>query len=237
MSPRDRQQISILGYLMLDLKPTTDDEERLKTNILPGGTSALEHYVRKKSYRHSPNLSAMYNTEKRMEEIMEAPQLSSWEKSKLYSDQLNRLLIFENKMNWKSMETLVQRAPSVLSNVSEPPSPVSLEPAEIDAPPVPATPKPHFLTPPATGEERPKLKRNFFHNWVDPADWKESDLAQMDPEAREEYERFLVRDQPKYIPMKPEQVAKLPTEERQKEENSLKITKTPKRYALRSTPY
>ena len=56
-SPRDRQQISILarqvnpgrvqefmknyekatsqayGYLMLDLKPTTDDEERLKTNI------------------------------------------------------------------------------------------------------------------------------------------------------------------------------------------------------------
>ena len=48
------------GYLMLDLKPTTDDEERLKTNILPGETSALEQYVRKKSYRHSPNLNAIY---------------------------------------------------------------------------------------------------------------------------------------------------------------------------------
>ena len=71
-SPRDRQQISILarqvnlgrvqefmksyekatrrahGYLMLDLKPTTNDEERLKTNILPCETSALEQYVRKK---------------------------------------------------------------------------------------------------------------------------------------------------------------------------------------------
>ena len=82
-SPRDRQQISILarqvnpgrvpefmksfdkaaslpyGYLMLDLKPTTDDEQRLKTNILPGETSALEQYVRKKSYQHSPNLNAM----------------------------------------------------------------------------------------------------------------------------------------------------------------------------------
>ena len=70
-SPRDRQQISILarqinpgrvqefmksyekatsrahGYLMLDLKPTTDDEERLKTNILPGETNALEQYVKK----------------------------------------------------------------------------------------------------------------------------------------------------------------------------------------------
>ena len=74
------------GYLMLDLKPTTDDEEGLKTNILPGETSALEQYVRKKSYRHLPNLNVMYNTEKRMQEIMEAPQLSSWEKSKLYSD-------------------------------------------------------------------------------------------------------------------------------------------------------
>ena len=96
--PGDRQQISILarqvnlgrvqefmksyekatsrahGYLMLDLKPTVDDEERLKTNILPGETSALEQYVRKKSYRHPPNLNAMYNTEKRMQEIMEAPQ-------------------------------------------------------------------------------------------------------------------------------------------------------------------
>ena len=63
---------------MLDLTPKTDNEEQLKTNILPGETSALEQYVRKKSYRHSPNLNAMYSTEKRMEEIMEAPQLSSW---------------------------------------------------------------------------------------------------------------------------------------------------------------
>ena len=59
-SPRDKQQISILarqvnplkvqefmrsyedatsrphGYLMLDLKPTTDDQQRLKTSVLPG---------------------------------------------------------------------------------------------------------------------------------------------------------------------------------------------------------
>ena len=73
-------------------------------------------------------------------------------------------------MNHKSMETLVQTAPSALSNVSEPPSPVSPEPAEIDAPPE---------------QERPKLKRNFFHNWVDPADWKESDLARMNPRKQE----------------------------------------------------
>ena len=59
----------------------------------------------------------------------------------------------------------------------------------------------------------------------------------MNPEAREEYERYLVRDQPKYTPMKPEQVAKLPPVERQEYENSLKTTKTPKRYAFISRPY
>ena len=61
----------------------------------------------------------------------------------------------------------------------------------------------------------------------------------MTPEQRESYERRLLRERPKYIPMKPEELAKLSPEERQKYENSrsLKITKTPKRYALRSRPH
>ena len=89
---------------------------------------------------------------------MEAPELSSWEKRKLCSYQLYRLLTLENKMNQKSMETLVQRAPSVLPNVSEPTNPTSHEPAEITASPVPAIPNPVFFTPPATEGERPKLE-------------------------------------------------------------------------------
>ena len=64
-SPRDKQQVSMLarqvnpgkvqefmaayeeatsrphGYLMLDLKPTTDDQQRLKTNVLPGEVSTF----------------------------------------------------------------------------------------------------------------------------------------------------------------------------------------------------
>jgi hypothetical protein len=67
-SPRDKQQISMLarqinpgrvqefmrsyedatsrphGYLMLDLKPTTDDQQRLKTNELPGEIATFVHY-------------------------------------------------------------------------------------------------------------------------------------------------------------------------------------------------
>ena len=66
-SPRDKQQISMLarqinpgkvqefmksyedatsrphGYLMLDLKPTTDDQQRLKTNVLPGEIAMFLH--------------------------------------------------------------------------------------------------------------------------------------------------------------------------------------------------
>jgi hypothetical protein len=60
----------------------------------------------------------------------------------------------------------------------------------------------------------------------------------MTPEAREDYERFILSNRPKYIPMKPEKLAaKLSPEDRQEYENSLKITQTPKHYALRSRPY
>ena len=85
---------------------------------------------------------------------MDAPQLSAVEKSELYSDQLNRFLTFKNKMDIPA-QAPVQTTPLV--------------PAEIP-PQVPVTPKLNFLTPPPTEEEQPKLKRNFFHNWVDSTD-------------------------------------------------------------------
>jgi hypothetical protein len=59
----------------------------------------------------------------------------------------------------------------------------------------------------------------------------------MTPGAREDYERFILSDRPKYIPKKHEDVARLSPDDRQEYENSLKITKTPKCYALRSRPY
>jgi hypothetical protein len=165
------------GYLMLDLKPTTDDQQRLKTNVHPGEIAKCLH---KQSYRQPTLVNAMYDGEQRMKEIMEAPQPSVVEKSKLYSDQLNRFLTFKNKMDVPAHyhEAPVQRTPLVFPtpvsaeiSAEVPPTPV---PAEIP-PPVPVTPKPNYLTPPPTEEERPKLKRNYFHNWVDSADWKESD--------------------------------------------------------------
>ncbi len=89
------------------------------------------------------------------------PQITAAEKSKLYSDQLNRFFIFKNKLDFPAH-------PVAKASVQEaPPTPVEMaqlnEPADV-TPRVPATLKSNFLTPPATEEERPKLKRNFFHN-------------------------------------------------------------------------
>jgi hypothetical protein len=211
-SPRDKQQISMLarqvncakvqefmrsyedatsrphGYLMLDLKPTTDDQDRLKTNILPG---EIAKFIQKQSCRQPPLLNAMYDAKQRTKEIMEAPQLSVVEKSKLYSDQLNRFLTFKNEMDVPAQAPL-QTTPLVPAEMPQPNE-------SVEIPPVPATPKPNLLTPPSTEEERPKLKRNFFHNWVDSTDWRPQDLAMMTPEQREGYEQRLLRERPKYI--------------------------------------
>jgi hypothetical protein len=94
---------------------------------------------------------------------MEAQQLTTVEKSKLYSDQLNRFLTLQNKMDIPA-QAPVQTTPLVPAEIPQPNESVEI------APSVPATPKPNFLTPLPTEEERPKLKRNFSHNWVDPAD-------------------------------------------------------------------
>jgi hypothetical protein len=80
------------------------------------------------------------------------------EKSKLYSDQLNQFLVFKNRMAHSSPGIPAQSIPQGPAEMPQPNESVEITPQ------VPATPKHNFLTPPPTEEERPKLKRNFFHN-------------------------------------------------------------------------
>jgi hypothetical protein len=129
---------------MLDLKSTTDDQQRLKTNVLLG---EIAKFLHKQSYRQPSLVNAMYDAEQRMKEIMDAPQLSALEKSKLHSDQLTRFLTFKNKLDVPA-QAPVQTTPLVPAEIPPqvPPTPV---PEEIP-PPVPVTAKPNFLTPPPT---------------------------------------------------------------------------------------
>ena len=117
-TPRDKKQVSMLakqvnpgkvqefmaayekatsrphGYL-LDLKATTDDQQRLKTNALPGEVCK---FMQKQPYLQPPVLNAMYDAEKHMQGIMEAPKITAAEKSMLCSDQVNRFFTVKNKM-------------------------------------------------------------------------------------------------------------------------------------------
>ena len=61
----------------------------------------------------------------------------------------------------------------------------------------------------------------MFRNWVDSTDRKESDFAMMIPEEREEYGQYLLGDRPKYVPIKPEQFAKLPPGEKNRNMKTL----------------
>jgi hypothetical protein len=95
-----------------------------------------------------------------MQEIMEAPQISVVEKTKLYSDQLYRFLTFKNKLDFPA-QAPVQRAPPVSASRLFAEIPPQVPPTHVPAetpPQVPATPKPNLLTPPPTEEERQKLK-------------------------------------------------------------------------------
>jgi hypothetical protein len=65
---------------MLDLKPKTYDQERVKTNVLPG---EIAKFIQKQSYRQPPLVNVMYDAEQRIKEIMNAPQLSAVEKKQV----------------------------------------------------------------------------------------------------------------------------------------------------------
>jgi hypothetical protein len=54
----------------LDLKPTTDDKQRFKPNILPGEADVLGECVGKNSYKQPQLLNAKYNANQRVQEIM-----------------------------------------------------------------------------------------------------------------------------------------------------------------------
>ena len=110
------------------------------------------------------------------------------EKQVVYLEQLNRFLTFKSKMEYHHPLS-VKTIPPVPPSKYVPLTPTTPnEPAEI-TPPMPATPKRNFLPPPATEQERPKLKRNFFQ--ADPTYWSERVLVRISAKAREEYEQFF----------------------------------------------
>ena len=97
------------GYLLVDLKPSTDDRCRLNTDVLPSdpvpkkpkdesGVEALTEFLRKESYTEPPLVNEMSRLDRRMEQVLKQPGLSAGVKSQLYSKNLQRFLSFKNQL-------------------------------------------------------------------------------------------------------------------------------------------
>ena len=134
--------------------------QRLKANILSGEIDPFVEYVRNKSYQQPPLVNAMYDAEQRMQEIIEAPQLTAVDKSKLYSDQLNRFLMFTKR--WVSWIIIPVTKPLFKRHHYCPMNQLRQYHLFL------------LLQNIISEEERPKLKRNFFqigtkvtwHEWA-----------------------------------------------------------------------
>ena len=88
---------SLHGYLLLDLKPTTDDKQELKSNILPGENTVLEEYFKKKSCTQPPMLNAMYNSEgKMLHDIL--CKHHTWHQTRKWNCMIKRFLTFQSQL-------------------------------------------------------------------------------------------------------------------------------------------
>ena len=132
-SPRDKQQILVLarqlypretdifmdtyeraikrphGYLFVDLKPSTADDQRLKSNILPGESriqvsdnsdyrqgvmknlaETVETFLQGQRYLQTPQLNEVLKLDKQMSELLQKSGIPDDVKSKLYSQLFQR---------------------------------------------------------------------------------------------------------------------------------------------------
>ena len=89
-------------YLMLDLRPSTHDDHRLRTNVLPmegnGVQQQLSIYIEMQSYRQPPIYNTMYNTKQQMEDIMNTSSMTPDGNSALCSNRYYRLQAFQNQL-------------------------------------------------------------------------------------------------------------------------------------------
>ena len=159
----------------------------MKSNVLPEentfGQQSLDRYIRKRSYEQSPILNAMYNSDQQMKQIVQAPLLTPYKKSTLYSNEFHRFQSFkiqlqnqlrsQNNLQTQLQNFLTTATKSLKAALKKPRytyEPDSKKQSPLNPPGIPATPKAYFLTPPPTIEHPERL-----HWHTGDADMDESD--------------------------------------------------------------
>ena len=102
------------GYLLIDLKTTTQDNCRLRTNVLPseeGFNQAgfqenipqeLLKYLKQQNLSPVPLLPAMQEIQGNMDDLLSRNDLRDDEKAKRYSQLQNRYLAFKEQLNTRT---------------------------------------------------------------------------------------------------------------------------------------
>ncbi|XP_078367598.1 uncharacterized protein LOC144651511 [Oculina patagonica] len=177
------------GYLFVDLKPTTQESCRLRTNVLPGEerfdkgevegnvSKKLVQYLKQQNLMTPPVISEMQRLQNNMDGFLSRRDLAEDEKARQYMQLQNRFLTYKHQLNSIPEATQEQKQISTAGNLPTVPTPLQESPVTIPAAPVqtpnqqvitsmatstplPPSPPPSILTPPPTVESlSPPKKR------------------------------------------------------------------------------
>jgi len=99
------------GYPLVDLKTTTQDKCRLRTNVLPGEerfdnvrvtdniSQELLKYIKKQNLATAPVLQAMQKLQDSMDGLLSRTDLGEYERARQYMQLQNKYLTFKQQLN------------------------------------------------------------------------------------------------------------------------------------------
>ena len=104
------------GYLLVDLKTTTQDNCRLRTNVLPGEerfdnsgvpnniSQELLQYLKQQNLMTPPVIPVMQKLQDSMDGLLSRSDLGDYERAKHYIQLQNKYLTFKQQLNSRSRE-------------------------------------------------------------------------------------------------------------------------------------
>ena len=124
------------GYLLVDLKTTTQDNCRLRTNVLPGEerfdqggmqeniSQELLQYLKQQNLATPPVLPAMQQLRDNMDGLLARTDLGDYEKARQYVQLQNKYLTFQRQLNSRNQEPNTEKEILTNSLTSNLPTPI-----------------------------------------------------------------------------------------------------------------
>ena len=118
------------GYLFVDLKPTTPDNFRLRTNVLPGEerfdkgfvenriSQELLQYLRQQTLMMPPRISEMQRIQNNMDNLLYRTNLEEDQKAKQYMQLQNKFLNYKNQLKSLIPEATIPTQPKESNQTS-----------------------------------------------------------------------------------------------------------------------